>query len=139
MDTSSSTQPTKLDAKEPQIQDFFSKVSRIVCLLLLDKTAPKELHRSVLKFLKIVISLLGFDQGAEKSREITEMVVKHVFGMEKPKRFTIAIRRILGKLISRVGVKVVTDCSPVSGHRLINYVERVKRKERNAKERQRLL
>lgn len=50
----------KLSSADPAMQDFLRKVTRIVALLLKDQTAPKELHKSVLKFLKIVITFLVF-------------------------------------------------------------------------------
>ena len=70
---------------------------------------------------------------------MNDLIITHVFSLDKPKRFTIVIRRILSKLISRNGLKMVQDATPTSGERLLNYIERVKRKEKNAKERQRLL
>jgi len=53
----------KLLASTDKVQDFLRKVTKIVALFLKDATAPKELHRSVLKFLKIVITYLSFGTG----------------------------------------------------------------------------
>ena len=47
--------------KDKRVQDFLRKVTRIIALLLKDQTAPKELQKSVLRFLKIVITFLSFD------------------------------------------------------------------------------
>lgn len=50
----------KLLSSAETVQEFLRKVTRIVALFLKDATAPKELHRSVLKFLKVVITFLQF-------------------------------------------------------------------------------
>lgn len=46
------------------------------------------------------------------------------------------IRRILNKLISRVGLPMVLQCTAREHHALINYIERARRKAKNAKQRQ---
>ena len=66
-------------------------------------------------------------------------MISHIYSLENPKKFTIPIKRILTKLISRHGLKLVQQCTPEQGQRLLHYIERAKNKERNAKERQRLL
>ena len=91
------------------MQDFLRKVTRIIALLLKDQTAPKELHRSVLKFLKIVITFLVFD--GQQSRELCQMILTHIFSMKNSAKYTMIIRRILGKLIARVGLPVVLACT----------------------------
>lgn len=103
-----------------------------------DSTAPKELHRSVLKYLKIVISYLRFDD-PQHSSEMTELILSHVFYLNTVKRYTMIIRRILGKLIARVGLASVTKATSKENQSLIHYIERARRKRHNAKERQRLL
>lgn len=52
----------KLVGSSDEVQDFMNKVTRIICLFLKDATAPKELHRSVLKFTKIAITYLEFEK-----------------------------------------------------------------------------
>jgi hypothetical protein len=56
----------KLLAGTDTVQDFLKKVTRIVALFLKDPTAPKELQRSVLKFLKVVITFLQFSGPASQ-------------------------------------------------------------------------
>ena len=85
------------------MQDFLRKVTRIIALLLKDQTAPKELHKSVLKFLKIVITFLVFgDQ--DTSKELTSLILSHVFSLKNSAKYTMIIRRILNKLIPRVSL-----------------------------------
>ena len=114
------------------------KVTRIVALLLKDKTAPKELHKSVLRFLKIVITFLSFDS-ADKSNELCDLILSHVFAMQNSARYTMIIRRILNKLVSRVGVETVLRSTPTEHQKLVHYVERVRRKAKNARERQKFI
>ena len=56
-------------ATTPEVQDFICKVTRIIALFLKDASAPKELHRSVLKFIKVAITYIDFNE-ATKSTEI---------------------------------------------------------------------
>ena len=115
----------KLSSKDPQMQDFLRKVTRIVALLLKDQTAPKELHKSVLKFLKVVITFLSFGEGA---KELCELILSHVFSLPDSAKYTMVIRRILNKLIARIGVATVLDCTVKEHHKLIHYIERLRRK-----------
>ena len=48
----------KLRAEDPQVQTFLKKVSKIVILFLKDASAPKEIHKSVLKFIRIICTYL---------------------------------------------------------------------------------
>ena len=45
------------------------------------------------------------------------------------------IRKILNKLISRVGVATIIACTAKEHQKLIHYIERLRRKQKNAKER----
>ena len=66
------------------MQDFLRKVTRIIALLLKDQTAPKELHKSVLKFLKIVITFLNFgseQQNSDQAKELASLILTHVFAL----------------------------------------------------------
>ena len=119
------------------MQDFLRKVTRIIALLLKDQTAPKELHKSVLKFLKIVITFLVFT--GEQARELCELILSHVFSLKNSSKYTMIIRRILSKLIVRVGLPTVLACTKREHHKLIDYIERARRKQKNAKERQKFL
>ncbi len=87
------------------MQDLLRKVTRIISLLLKDQTAPKELHKSILKFIKIVITFLVFD--AQHSRDLCQLILSHIFSLKNSSKYTMVIRRILGKLISRVGLATV--------------------------------
>ena len=43
------------------MQGYIRKITRLVSLLLKDKTAPRELVKSVLRYIKIAITFLSFD------------------------------------------------------------------------------
>lgn len=109
------------------------KVTRIISLLLKDQTAPKELHKSVLKFLKVVITFLKFD--VQSATELTSLILTHVFALKNSAKYTMVIRKILNKLISRVGLPTVLACTAKEHHKLVHYIERLRRKQKNAKER----
>ena len=111
------------------------KVTRIVALLLKDQTAPKELYKSVLKYLKVVITFLQFNEGSAK--ELCELILTHTFSLKNSAKYTMIIRKILNKLIARVGVTMVLQCTAKEHQKLIHYIERLRRKVKNAKERQR--
>ena len=128
----------KLLSTDTAMQEFLRKVTRIIALLLKDQTAPKELHKSVLRFLKIVITFLTFENEAT-SRMLCELIVSHVFSLRNSAKYTMIIRRILNKLISRVGLPTVLACTSTEHHKLIHYIERARRKIRNAKERQKFI
>ncbi len=102
-------------------------------MLLKDQTAPKELHKSVLKFLKVVITFLSFNDS--QAKELCELILSHVFSIKNSAKYTMVIRRILNKLIVRVGVATVLACTAKEHHKLIHYTERARRKIKNAKER----
>ena len=91
-----------------------------------------------MKFMKVVISYLRFDQ-AKNAAEMTELILIHVFHLKTVKRYTMTIRRILGKLIARVGLQPVMNATSKENQKLIHYIERARRKKRNAKDRRRLL
>ena len=109
------------------MQDFLRKVTRIIALLLKDKTAPKELQKSVLKFLKIAITFLSFAE-KEAAKELASLILTHVFSLENSAKYTMIIRKILNKLISRVGVDTVLASTASEHHALVHYTERLRRK-----------
>ena len=86
------------------MQDFVRKVTKIVALFLKDNSAPKELHRSALKFLKVAITYLQF---AEEGGELCTLILTHSFSVSNPRLHTIVMRRIIGKLIARCGLSQV--------------------------------
>lgn len=63
----------------------------------------------------------------------------HVFSLKNSAKYTMIIRRILSKLIARLGLPTVLACTKKEHHKLIDYIERARRKQRNAKERQRFI
>ena len=59
--------------------------------------------------------------------------------MKDSRKYTMLIRKILAKLISRVGLAQVKSATTKEHQKLIAYIEREKRKRVNAKERVKLL
>jgi hypothetical protein len=55
---------SKLVSSDPAVQEFIRKITKIIALFLKDQAAPKELHRSALKFIKVAITYLNFDTDA---------------------------------------------------------------------------
>ena len=101
----------KLLAGSETVQEFLRKVLKIIALFLKDATAPKELHRSVLKFIKVVITFLQFS--GTHSLQLTELITTHIFAIAKPQKYTMMLRRILNKLIVRVGVSQVMAATTI--------------------------
>jgi hypothetical protein len=56
-----------------------------------------------------------------------------VFALSKPEKYTMMIRRILNKLIARIGVDAVTAMTNPKHLKLIRYVERARKKVVNAR------
>lgn len=94
---------SKLLCSEQPVQDFLRKVTKIILLFLKDQNAPKELHRSVLKFTKVSITYLDFI----KDPSLTSMILSHVFALKNSKKYSMTLRRIITKLIIRVGTSLV--------------------------------
>jgi hypothetical protein len=88
-----------------------------------------------LKFLKVVITFLSFNTKDESAKELCSLILTHVFSLKNSAKYTMVIRRILNKLIVRVGVPTVLACTAKEHHKLIHYTERARRKIKNAKER----
>jgi len=71
-----------------------------------------------------VITFLDF----EKDQSMVEVILTHVFAMKNSSKYTMILRRILNKLIVRVGVKKVLMSTNRQNQKLIHYVERERRK-----------
>lgn len=93
----------KLLASSDVVQNFIFKATNIIIQFLGDSTAPKELLRSVLKFTKIAITYLDFT----KEENHLSLILKQVFGLANPRDYSSVVRRIVTKLIVRVGVDKV--------------------------------
>jgi hypothetical protein len=117
------------------VQDFLRKVTKIILLFLKDQNAPKELHRSVLKFTKVSITYLDFI----KDPSLTSLILSHVFALKNSKKYSMTLRRIITKLIIRVGTDRVRQATAKEHIPLVSYVERCRRKKQNARERTKLL
>lgn len=71
-----------------------------------------------------MITFLDF----EKDQSMVEVILTHVFAMKNSSKYTMILRRILNKLIVRVGVKKVLMSTNRQNQKLIHYVERERRK-----------
>jgi len=125
----------KLVSSDPPVQEFIRKITKIIALFLKDQNAPKELHRSALKFIKVAITYLDFV--AEPS--LCPLILTHIFQLKTCRRYSMTLRRIITKLIIRVGLAQVRAATSKEHLSLVTYVERARRKKQNIKERARLL
>ena len=91
---------SKLVSSDPPVQEFIRKITKIIALFLKDQNAPKELHRSALKFIKVAITYLDFV--AEPS--LCSLILTHIFQLKTCRRYSMTLRRIITKLIIRVGL-----------------------------------
>ena len=66
-------------------------------------------------------------------------MLSHVFGLENPRDFASVVRRIVTKLIVKVGVDQVRRHTLKEHQPLVRNVEKERRKKRNAGERKRML
>ena len=82
-----------------------------------------------------MITFLSFDT-QETAKELCILILSHVFSLKNSAKYTMIIRRILNKLISRIGLVTVLACTDKNHHKLIYYIERARRKIKNAKARQ---
>jgi hypothetical protein len=126
---------SKLISKEPQVQEFIRKITKIIALFLKDQTAPKELHRSALKFIKVAITYLDFNTDPT----LTNILLSPVFQLKTCRRYSMTLRRIITKLIIRVGDAKVKAATPKEHLSLVNYVERARRKKLHLRERAKML
>ena len=112
------------------------KLTSIVALFLGNKENAAELHRSALKFLRVVITCLD-DASLEQTMNIE--IISSIFALRKRKRYLVQIRQLTEKLINRFGVEKLKSMIPLVHHKLIAYIERVKRKKQRAWRKEHLL
>jgi len=74
-------------------------------LFLKDHSTRKELHKSVLKFIKSIIFFLELEN---LKGEIAEVVIKGIFSLQEDMRthnkHQMLLRRVLGKMIKKLGM-----------------------------------
>jgi hypothetical protein len=88
-----------------------------------------------LKFTKVSITYLDFI----KDPSLTSLILSHVFALKNSKKYSMTLRRIITKLIIRVGTDRVRQATAKEHIPLVSYVERCRRKKQNARERTKLL
>lgn len=105
-----------------------------------DHQSGNELHRSVLKYIKTVVSFLGVDV---LKGELCESMFVGIFGIQGDKKLfnkhNMLIKKILSKFIKKMGLSYVKSITPEQHHKLICYIERDRRKRLNKAKRYRLL
>ena len=133
--TKRSIDDSQLLSKEASVQEFIRKITKIIALFLKDQAAPKELHRSALKFIKVAITYLNFDTDST----LTSVILQPVFQLKTCRLYSMTLRRIITKLLIRVGSAKVRAATAKEHLSLVSYVERARRKKLNLKERAKLL
>ncbi len=119
-----------------QFQDFLRKVTKIIVLFLKDHTAPHELHRSVLKYIKTVVSFLP----AETLKgEMAEAMIQGMLTLPRATKFNQLQKKILSKFIKKLGLVYVKGATPAEHVKLIDYIERERRKRVNKVKKRKLL
>lgn len=109
-------------------------------MFLKDHESGSEIHRTVFKYVKTIVSFLSTQV---LQVELCEQIVNGIFGIQNDKKtfnkHNTIIKKILSKLIKKMGLAYVKQITPENHHSLISYVERVKRKRLNKQKRERLL
>jgi hypothetical protein len=130
-----------LRVTDKSTQDFLTKATKIVSIFMKDKKTPHELARSVLKFLKLAVTVLEEDR-LKGEQGICKNIIDQLFSSKENhhvKKHKLMVRRILTKLIRRMGGAAVTRLMPEIHRPMVAYIEREKRKIVNRRERQKLL
>ena len=130
-----SSDDAKLLSTDEAVQEFIRKITKIVSLFLKDQHAAKELHRSALKFIKVAITYLDFDRDAS----LCSLILEPTFQLKSIRKYSMLTRRIVTKLLVRVGSQKVKQATAKEHLPLLFYVERCRRKRQNMKERAKLL
>ena len=111
-----------------------------MALYLKDGTAESEIHRASLKFLKTAISFLSEEN--LKGGDVLDSILAHgIFALPDYKRtkHLAIIRKLLGKLLKKLGLSYVKKATPPKHVPLIDYIERARRKRINKANRMKLL
>ena len=117
------------------------KASRIVAIFLKDRNTSHELARSVLQFLKISINLLNEDL-LKGDQGILKIFIDNLFSQKLSyhvKKHKLIVRKIIQKLITKFGPNYVSKIMPEFHRPMVSYLEKVKRKEKNKKNKAKLL
>ena len=95
-------------------QDFLKKASKIVSIFMKDRNTPHELARSVLQFLKISTGLLHVET-LKQDGEIAKLILENTFQFKTNlhvKKHKLLVRKILNRLVRRLGIQYVTRVMP---------------------------
>ncbi len=114
------------------------KVSKIVALYLRDDSAETEIHRASLRFLKTSVS---FITDLKQGDLLDSILSNGLFALSAGKRskHNALVRKLVGKLLKKLGTVYVKKVTPSKHHALIDYIEREKRKRINKAKRTKLL
>jgi len=129
-----------LAIEDISFQDFLRKVSKIVALYLKDDRAEAEIHRASLRFLKTAIAFLTVDQ-LNQGDLLNSILANGIFALPPAKRgkHMALIRKLIGKLLKKIGHSAVKKLTPQRHLPLIEYIERARRKRINKAKRNKLL
>ena len=114
------------------------KVSKIVALFLHDPKADNEVHRASLKFLKTAIAFLTAEN-IKQGDLMTSVLSFFKLTQQKRSKHLALVKKIIGKLIRKVGSKEVKKAVPEKERPLVEWIERERRKRENKRKRERLL
>jgi len=99
------------------------KITKIILLFL--KQTSSKLQKSVLKCLKVLLSIISLESLTALSSEVLPAVIS----FEGRQKLNIYVRYIIGKFIKKLGKATVKDLVPDSEAALVDYVEKMIKKE----------
>lgn len=109
-------------------------------MFLKDAAAPKEIHKAVLKFIRIVCTYLTGDSLRE---DLCSVIISTMFSLndklKKNNKYMIYQRKVITKLIYKLSFDYLNKVVTGENRRLLAYLDREQRKKKNKKERLRLL
>lgn len=133
-------EPSAVQVHEAGFQEFLRKVTKIIVLFMKDHQSGNELHRSVLKYIKTIVSFLT---PQILKGELSEQMFMGIFGIQNDKKtfnkHNMLIKKILSKFVKKLGLVYVKSITPAQHHKLISYIERDRRKRLNKQKRFKLM
>lgn len=112
-------------------------------LFLKDMKAENEIHRAALKFLKTAVAFISMDLlKSERGLDLIDSILNQgIFSLPTAKRnkHGALIKKLVGKLIKKVGSQQIRKAVPSKHHALLDYIERARRKRMNKAKRSKLM
>lgn len=123
-------------ATDKGFQTFLCKATKIIAIFLKDKAASHELYRAVLTFLRMSLGLLEQSSILPLGKEMIHSIFSERVDKSALQKHRLLVRKIVSKLIGKLGEAQVRKMMPATGRDLISYIERMKRKASHKKERE---